>query len=301
MHGFGTGGRSTPMGEMTSVRVVLAHGRGDLGAKGKNTEEASFYTPPPRLARAASSVNGLSSTTSTGVGAAPNHGPLVDTHQRLLGEKVRASARWELMREWLEKRVEHWDPEEEYHQYLFLFGRINQQSGGFTKAATPKPGDYARTRGSSGTPKVTARPCNIIFEPGGFYRLWNQEVALVNPEVMFSLLILRSNLEPEGSSLDPGIMLGTRRSWDHIWALSSSWEPGIFGFSGTVLGLPRHDYYRYLFGSRIMPLGSWPLSSSYAALCFCRKPLLNLGGAGVGVVTQVPDFTAFQVWRTRDL
>ncbi|KAF3541355.1 hypothetical protein F2Q69_00020058 [Brassica cretica] len=27
MHGFGTGGRSSPMGEMTSVRVVLAHGR----------------------------------------------------------------------------------------------------------------------------------------------------------------------------------------------------------------------------------------------------------------------------------
>ena len=56
----------------------------------------------------------------------------------LLIQKVRASVRWELMREWLEKRVEHWDPEEEYHQYLFRFGRINQQSGGFTKAATPK-------------------------------------------------------------------------------------------------------------------------------------------------------------------
>ncbi|KAH0879207.1 hypothetical protein HID58_066601 [Brassica napus] len=26
------GGRSSPMGEVTSVRVVLAHGRGDLGA-----------------------------------------------------------------------------------------------------------------------------------------------------------------------------------------------------------------------------------------------------------------------------
>ncbi|KAF2584252.1 hypothetical protein F2Q70_00036214 [Brassica cretica] len=32
MHGFGTGGRSSPMAEVTSVRVVLAHGRGDLGA-----------------------------------------------------------------------------------------------------------------------------------------------------------------------------------------------------------------------------------------------------------------------------
>ncbi|KAF3579017.1 hypothetical protein DY000_02033065 [Brassica cretica] len=32
MHGFGTGGRSSLMGEVTSARVVLAHGRGDLGA-----------------------------------------------------------------------------------------------------------------------------------------------------------------------------------------------------------------------------------------------------------------------------
>ncbi|KAH0863297.1 hypothetical protein HID58_080508 [Brassica napus] len=28
----GTGGRSSPMGEVTSVWVVLAHGRGDFGA-----------------------------------------------------------------------------------------------------------------------------------------------------------------------------------------------------------------------------------------------------------------------------
>ncbi|KAF3586949.1 hypothetical protein F2Q69_00030896 [Brassica cretica] len=32
MHGFGTGGRSSPMGEVTSMRVVLYHGRGELGA-----------------------------------------------------------------------------------------------------------------------------------------------------------------------------------------------------------------------------------------------------------------------------
>ncbi|KAF3575102.1 hypothetical protein F2Q69_00061155 [Brassica cretica] len=32
MHGFVTGGRSSPMGEVTLVRVFLAHGRGDLGA-----------------------------------------------------------------------------------------------------------------------------------------------------------------------------------------------------------------------------------------------------------------------------
>ncbi|KAF2593805.1 hypothetical protein F2Q70_00043333 [Brassica cretica] len=56
----------------------------------------------------------------------------------LLIQHVRASARWKLMKEWVEKRVEHWDPEEEYSRYLFLSGGINQQSGGFSQAATPK-------------------------------------------------------------------------------------------------------------------------------------------------------------------
>lgn len=39
----------------------------------------------------------------------------------LLVQRVRAYARWELMREWLEKRIEHWDPTEEYRRYLLLF------------------------------------------------------------------------------------------------------------------------------------------------------------------------------------
>ncbi|KAL0804570.1 hypothetical protein Bca101_097060 [Brassica carinata] len=128
----------------------------DEHQKAKTRKMCPFYTPPPRLARAASSFNG--STSSTGVGAAPNHDPLVDAHQRLLGEvfflrsqvqdmvarrdlliqHVRASARWKLMKEWLKKRVEHWDPEEEYSRYLFLSGGINQQFGGFSQAATPK-------------------------------------------------------------------------------------------------------------------------------------------------------------------
>ncbi|KAF2550568.1 hypothetical protein F2Q68_00034229 [Brassica cretica] len=91
--------------------------------------KASFYTPLPRLARAASSVNGLSSTSSMVAEAVSNHDPLVDAHQRLIGE-VRASSRWELMKECQEKRVEHWD--------LFLSGGIDQQSGSFSWVATPK-------------------------------------------------------------------------------------------------------------------------------------------------------------------
>ena len=125
----------------------------DEHQKAKTRKRRPFYTPPPRLARAASLVNGLSSTSSTGAEAVPNHDPLVDAHRRLIGEvfflrslvqnmmahrdlliqQVKASARWELMKEWLEKRVEHWDPEEEYRRHMFLSGGTDQQSGNFSR------------------------------------------------------------------------------------------------------------------------------------------------------------------------
>ncbi|KAF3496600.1 hypothetical protein DY000_02052438 [Brassica cretica] len=68
-----------------------------------------------------------------------------------------------------------------------------------------------------------------------------------------------------------------------------------------VLRLPRPGYYRYLFGFRIMPLGSWPLSSSYAVFYFCRKSLTGLEGAGVGVMTQVPSLRCFPRLEKQDL
>ena len=88
----------------------------------------------------------------------PNRDPLVYAHRRLIGEvfllrsqvqdmmarrdlqvqQVKASARWDLMKEWLEKRVEHWNPDEEYRRHLFLSGGINHQSGSFSQAATPR-------------------------------------------------------------------------------------------------------------------------------------------------------------------
>ncbi|KAF3586871.1 hypothetical protein F2Q69_00029023 [Brassica cretica] len=64
----------------------------------------------------------------------------------------------------------------------------------------------------------------------------------------------------------------------------------------TVLRLPWQDYYRYQFGLRILPLGSWPLSSSYDVFYFCRKSLTGLEDAGMGVITQVPGFAAFHGW-----
>ncbi|KAF3505120.1 hypothetical protein F2Q69_00042139 [Brassica cretica] len=56
----------------------------------------------------------------------------------LLVQQVKASARWELMKEWLERRVDHWNPKEEYWRHLFLSGGLNHQSGSFSQAATPR-------------------------------------------------------------------------------------------------------------------------------------------------------------------
>ena len=91
------------------------------------------------------------------------------------------------------------------------------------------------------------------------------------------------------------------RSGACIRARSSLGTRNILLFAGTVLRLTRQGYYRYLFEFRILPLGSWPLSSSYAVFYFCRKSLTGLEGAGVGVMTQVPGFAAFHVWRSRIL
>ncbi|KAF3561675.1 hypothetical protein DY000_02014427 [Brassica cretica] len=105
------------------------------------------YIPPPRLARAALSARGLSSISSTSAEIMLNRDLLADAHRRLTSEKlllrgqvqdmmacrdlliqqVRASARWELMKEWLEKCVDHWNPKEEYWCHLFLFGGFNHR------------------------------------------------------------------------------------------------------------------------------------------------------------------------------
>ncbi|KAF3552543.1 hypothetical protein DY000_02006427 [Brassica cretica] len=92
---------------------------------------------------------------------------------------------------------------------------------------------------------------------------------------------------------EPGDVVGIRRSF---------LEPGGCPRPGvTVLRRPRQDYYRYLFGFRIMSLGSWRLSSSYDVFYFCGKSLSGLEDAGMGVMTQVPGFAAFHVWRSRVL
>ncbi|KAL0836280.1 hypothetical protein Bca101_088169 [Brassica carinata] len=116
------------------------------------------YTPPPRLARASLSAGGLSSISSTSAEIVPNRDLMADAHRRLTSEalllrgqvqdmmacrdlliqQVRASARWEIMKEWLEKRVDHWNPEEEYRRHLFLSGGFNHRSENLSQAATPR-------------------------------------------------------------------------------------------------------------------------------------------------------------------
>ncbi|KAF3607172.1 hypothetical protein DY000_02048444 [Brassica cretica] len=65
--------------------------------------------------------------------------------------------------------------------------------------------------------------------------------------------------------------------------LGNPWllDPEVFDRTRSLWTL-RRGHYRYLLGFRILPLGSWPLSSSRAARCFCRKPLSDLEGAGMG-------------------
>ena len=117
-----------------------------------------LYTPPPRLAGAALSAGSLSSISSISAEIMSNRDLLADAHRRLTSEalllrgqvqdmmacrdllipQVRASARWELMKEWLEKRVDHWNPEEEYRRHLFLSGGFNHRSENFSQASTPR-------------------------------------------------------------------------------------------------------------------------------------------------------------------
>ncbi|WZZ65822.1 hypothetical protein YC2023_077192 [Brassica napus] len=43
-------------------------------------------------------------------------------HQMLTFQRVRVMALWELIHVWLDKRVEHWKPKEEFHQYQLIMG-----------------------------------------------------------------------------------------------------------------------------------------------------------------------------------
>ncbi|KAF3564907.1 hypothetical protein DY000_02015610 [Brassica cretica] len=100
-------------------------------------------------------------------------------------------------------------------------------------------------------------------------RVWDPEVP-IRPRVLLS----RTRRNPKVWIRRS--LFGTRRFFEVVM---TPMRPRLH--RGTVLRLPRQDYYRYLFGFRILPLGSWPLSSSYVVFYFCRKSLTGLEGAGV--------------------
>ncbi|KAF2532572.1 hypothetical protein F2Q70_00029236 [Brassica cretica] len=95
-----------------------------------------FYAPPPHLTKMAPLGMGVGPFPPGNIiGEAPRAGiqqsllnELFSLRNRvsdmaaqrdLLIQQVRASSRWELMKEWLERRTKHWDPSEEYSQNLF--------------------------------------------------------------------------------------------------------------------------------------------------------------------------------------
>ncbi|KAF3531420.1 hypothetical protein DY000_02039529 [Brassica cretica] len=424
------------------------------------------YTPPPRLARAALSAGGLSSISSTSAEIVPNRDLMADAHRRLTSEvlllrgqvqdmmacrdlliqQVRASARWEIMKEWLEKRVDHWNPEEEYRRHLFLSGGFNHRSENLSQAATPRSviGSRFSERPSVGT-KIRTVDFRLNKETRKaliFQRSWisanttrqanqntimttikyknrkkrakrslipNLRMSVYNKRPKFcsssvatalarslrsdraewafgryvatelwlelgryslenDLVIRRLHEDPriigEGGAGAPlgsldcvwdpevpvrsrGLLSGTRRDvttpmrprlhrgsflfdrmleprgldpeivfWNLMEPGGSSLDPEIFDwnpeaigepkgssldFIRTVLRLPRQDYYRYLFGFCILPLRSWPLSSSCDVFYFCMKSLTCLEGAGVGVMTQVPGLCCFPHLEKHDL
>ncbi|KAF2596264.1 hypothetical protein F2Q68_00009768 [Brassica cretica] len=118
-HLFGEQGSLSSQSCLGNVARLLVSVVYEEYQKAKARKRRPSYTPPPRLARAALSANGPSSTSSTSVEVGPDHDPLMDVHWRLISkvfllrgqmkdmvarqdllvQQERASARWELMKE----------------------------------------------------------------------------------------------------------------------------------------------------------------------------------------------------------
>ncbi|KAF2576231.1 hypothetical protein F2Q70_00003793 [Brassica cretica] len=278
-------------------------------------------TPPPRLARAALSAGGLSSISSKSAEITPNRDLLADSHRRLTSEvlllrgqvqdmmacrdlliqQVRASARmWAV-----------WSLESD-----LVTRRLNEDPGIIGDGGAWAP---LGSLDHVWDPEVPIRPRGFFLRSGdriGTLVHLDPEAfeAMVEPRGLDPEIVVWNPEEPRGSSLDPEIFdwnpeairepggyRGTQRSGSRIETRSSLGTQNFLIFAGTVLRLPRQDYYRYLSGFRIMPLGSWPLSSSYDVFYFCMKSLTGLEGASVGVMTQVPGLRCFPRLEKQDL
>ncbi|KAF3510628.1 hypothetical protein F2Q69_00007043 [Brassica cretica] len=189
---------------------------------------------------------------------------------------ARVVARWELMREWLRKQSAQWDLATTLEQYKATMDRSVDSLG------------TLRSGGDVGTWRFSNRFGDRWLEPGHFcdcgwtlrsYKRTRPLRPCRNPEVW----IWRS-------------LFGTRRFFEVVM---TPLRPRLH--RGTLLRLPRQDCHQYLFGFRILPLGSWPLSSSYVVFYFWRKSLTCLEGDGVGVMTQVPGLRCFPRLEKQDL
>nr|VDC71468.1 unnamed protein product [Brassica rapa] len=93
-------GTTGPVGNIARLPVsVLYDEYQQAGARRRRP----FYAPPPRLTRLFLLRNRVRDMAA---------------QRDLLVWQVRASARWELMKEWMEGRTECWFPEEEYRRHL---------------------------------------------------------------------------------------------------------------------------------------------------------------------------------------
>ncbi|KAF3566603.1 hypothetical protein DY000_02014347 [Brassica cretica] len=177
-----------PMGELSGnvarlpVSVVF-----DEYQKAKARKQRPSYTPPPRLARAALSANGPSSTSSTSVEVGPDRDPLVDAHRRLIGEVF-------LLRGQLQDMVARRDLLVQQD----VLPPVLRSKWNFVVYDASLFVGYVRTRGSSGDPEVSRSP-EVIFESCDCIR--DPEVSLDHPEIVSG---------PRGLYLDPEV----------------AWEPG---------------------------------------------------------------------------
>ncbi|KAG2282920.1 hypothetical protein Bca52824_054140 [Brassica carinata] len=138
-----------PFGDIwTSRYVCVSSGILSWGSSGeKDVSDPSTFpwsAFPDEATPPAARTRPLPSRTAIG------DAPLMGVRQRLLTElfllrnwvrdmaaqrelliwQVRASARWELMKEWLEGRTEHWDPEEEYRRHMLCSEGLDHHFGG---------------------------------------------------------------------------------------------------------------------------------------------------------------------------
>ncbi|KAF3507023.1 hypothetical protein F2Q69_00005975 [Brassica cretica] len=177
---------------------------------------------------------------------------------------------------------------------VFLY----QNLGASSSASSSYPWEDLPTEPDLLDPGIERNPEMLLGFEG---RFWSPEAAL-DPAVTFRTRRLSKDPEVIWEPRGPGGRIRTRMSFGNPEVPSDPEDPETaWGPEGTILCLPRQDCSWYLFGFRILPLGSWPLSSSYVVFYFCGKSLTSLEGAGVGVMTQVPAFAAFHVWRSRVL